>query len=238
MRRRTNLSSSRCRPAPPGPTGALAAPWLGWPSVAEADIGFTASAEAGLISLSLWARFSTDNATFGPWASSATVPASGTSYNGSGRISLTDGPGWYEVRSVAKDTLDRTESLAAKVSSSLGYDGSAPSGSVTREGYWSLAASLTLNLSATDDADLVRANLFLSSSPDNASFSSWALAGDWTLGGRTWTEPWSASPEEGYHRVALVVVDESGRTYNAARNVGLAFGIYIAPPASRWMGAL
>ena len=220
------------------PTSSLAASWLGWTSVSEVDIAFTASAEAGLRSVSLWTAFSSDNASFGPWEVALTVPVSGSSYAGTVRMSLSDGPGWYQVRSVATDALDRSESLDAKPSSWVGYDGSAPRGTLSSVTYWSLTPSASLALSAADDVSIVRVALYLSTSADNASFASWVLAGEWAPGGPEWTHGWTASPGEGYHRAALVVQDAAGLTFNAARTATLGFGVDLAPPESGWTSPL
>lgn len=219
---------------PSGPTSTLSRAWFGWSMDGTAAVGYQASAQEGLASVSLYSAYSQDNATFGAWTLFGVQTVSGSSYAGTFSFAAADGPGWYRFLTNATDLLGQHESLAGKVPSELGYDAVPPTGRAAAASPWSTSGTATLGLNATDDVSLRQASLFLSNSTDNASFGPWSLAATWSLTGTTWTTAWSSSLPDRFWRAALVVSDASGRTFNAARSASKSFGVDTRVPQS-WL---
>jgi len=95
-----------------------------WTNNAPITITVTASDNYALANVSLWYRYSTDNATWGAWAFFAkdTDGSDGWSFS----FDFPDGEGFYEFYSIANDTAGNTEAAPSTADAGAGYDTTPP----------------------------------------------------------------------------------------------------------------
>jgi hypothetical protein len=153
---------------------------------ATATISATASdAMSGVKNVTLYYRFSSNNASWGGYTSAGTDSTSPWSWS----FTFTNGTGYYQFYSIAKDNATNTESAPGSADTIAGYDSSAPSSAVsTITTYWKTSQPQTLTGSASDTgvSGLKNVTLWWRYSTNNASW------GGWTNGTYSFvdTDPW------------------------------------------------
>ncbi len=129
-----------------------------WTNNAPITITVTASDNYALANVSLWYRYSTDNATWGAWAFFAkdTDGSDGWSFS----FDFPDGEGFYEFYSIANDTAGNTEAAPSTADAGAGYDTTPPpytapvfgEPNYTIQGFPAINCTTPMWINVTDDA--------------------------------------------------------------------------------------
>jgi hypothetical protein len=176
-------NDTRCAYDNVAPTSSIDAISPYW-KTATATITATASdATSGMKNVTLWYRFSSNNASWGGWVSAGVDGAFPWSWS----FSFSNGTGYYQFYSIARDNATNAESAPGSADAMCGYDNVAPSSSIsTITPYLQLQSPLTISATASDSgpSGLKNVTLHYRYSSDN---SSWAV---WTSFG-IHTAPWS-----------------------------------------------
>jgi len=209
-----------------------------WRNAAPLTLTATAGdALSGVDRVSLWYRFSLDNASFGAWTffgSDASAP-----YTFS--FPFSDGQGYYEFYSIGNDTAGNTESAPAGRDALAGYDTTTPTSSVNAiSPYWIIASPKAIDATASDAlSGVARVSLWYRFSPDNISF------GAWTFSAFDATAPYTFSftfpSGQGYYEFYTIANDTATNTESApaARDALAAFDTTapssaVSTPSTYW----
>jgi hypothetical protein len=147
--------------------------------------GIAADATSGVKNVTLYFRYSVNNATWGAWTSfdiDLTTPWSWI-------FTFPSGSGYYQFYSMAYDNATNFEAEPLVADAISGYDINAPTSSLNAIGtYWQTAGPLTITATAADAFSGVKSvSLYYRYSADDASW------GTWTSFGVDLTAPWSWS---------------------------------------------
>lgn len=179
----------------------------------------------GVANVTLWHRFSTDNATWGPWIPSGTLESPPWTW----RFPFPDGEGYYEFCTTAIDLLGNEEPPPPRADATAGYDATPPvSSALPIFGYWRTTPSVVVDGVASDMLSGVSdATLWFAYAPDNVSW------GPWTPFGTDLSSPWSWSfpfPDgEGNYRFHTIARDLAGNV-EGAKTIAEAIAGYRVPP--------
>ncbi|MCX6667835.1 MAG: DUF2341 domain-containing protein [Euryarchaeota archaeon] len=159
-----------------------------WKKSTPTTITATASdATSGVKNVTLWYRFSSNNASWGGWVNAGVDTASPWSWSFS---FANNGTGYYQFYSIARDNATNAESApGGNGDANCGYDNVAPTSSVDTIAapYWKTTTPLTLTATASDGtglSGLKNVTLYYYNSTNNATWG-----GPWKFG-NTNSTPW------------------------------------------------
>jgi hypothetical protein len=178
-------------------------------------IGFQANASddaSGVAMVSLWARFSMDNASWGEWFDTGVADA--TPWDGVSVVFTSiNGTGHYELYTVSMDNATNAEAAPAACDAAYGYDSVTPASNVNASApYWCKAQSVnvTAQVPADDLSGIRTVSLYYARSATNGTWPS--LAG-YTLFSNLTAGPWRWSFNfpggSGYYRFYTVAADNA-----------------------------
>ncbi|MCG2826139.1 MAG: Ig-like domain-containing protein, partial [Thermoplasmatales archaeon] len=159
---------------------------LYWQTASPLTITATASDTlSGLASVELWHRYSTDNVSWGGWSLFGTDTVSPWSWS----FGFSNGTGYYEFYSRARDNATNYESAPASRDTLCGYDNAVPTSNVNViSPYWQTTSPITITATASDTVSgLASVELWYRYAVDNLTWGGWVLSGTDTA------SPWSWS---------------------------------------------
>ncbi|MCG2826184.1 MAG: Ig-like domain-containing protein, partial [Thermoplasmatales archaeon] len=158
-----------------------------WQNTSPITITATASdTVSGLASVELWYRYSADNTTFGGWVLFGTDTASPWSWS----FTFSNGTGYYEFYTRARDNATNYESAPGSADALCGYDNAVPTSNVNViSPYWQTASPLTITGTASDTgySGLASVELWHRYSTDNSTWGGWVLFGTDTASPWQWS---------------------------------------------------
>ncbi|RLF51151.1 MAG: hypothetical protein DRN11_03290 [Thermoplasmata archaeon] len=171
----------------------------------QASITVTASDNYAVANVSLFYRYSTDNATWGAWTFFGKDTNGGDGWSFS--FTFPDGEGYYEFYSIANDTAGNTETKTT-ADESAGYDTTAPSSSIDPMAYWYTSLPVVVTASASDTLSGVKqVTLYYRYSSDNVTWTSWtAFATDTSS---PWQWNFNAPHGDGYYEFYSIAEDNA-----------------------------
>jgi hypothetical protein len=146
-----------------------------WTTIRPITITVTASDTlSGVKNVTLYYRFSSNNASWGGWVSSGVDNASPWSWS----FTFSNGSGYYQFFSIAVDNATNTETIPGSADAWYGYDDTAPSSFVIATlPYWKTTAA-TITATASDTlSGLKNVTLYYRFSGNNASWGGWVSSG-------------------------------------------------------------
>ncbi len=178
-----------------------------WKKTSPLTITATASDTgwSGLKNVTLYYRFSNNNASWSSWVSAGVDTAAPWSWS----FAFSNGSGFYQFYSIAKDNATNAEAAPGSADAWCGYDNLAPTSSVNviSTPYWkNLAATITATASdATSGTKNV--TLYYRFSNNNASWSSWVSAGVDTAAPWSWS--FAFSNGSGFYQFYSIAKDNA-----------------------------
>jgi hypothetical protein len=174
-----------------------------WTGAEDIALRWSMEDDFGIQDIRLEYRFSTDNDTWSDWTEFMFEDGeSGTAAWGSLLFDPSDGDGFYQFRSIATDVWDKEEPIPVVEDTSVGYDTTAPTGSVSIEGGADIAGEPSVTLTLTyDDA---------TSGVAKVRYSNEAIGGDAPWEDPTPTKEWDLVDEGGQVTVYYQVIDRAG----------------------------
>ncbi len=179
-----------------------------WMSTSSVTINATANdGGSGVRNVTLFSRFSPDNISWGGWVSGGVDSVLPWSWS----FTFSNGTGYYQFYSIARDNLTNIETVPASADTSCGYETTAPSSSVSAiTPYWKNTGA-TLSATASDSTSGVKnVTLWYRFSSDNVSWDGWVSAGVDTA------IPWSWSfifvNGSGYYQFDSIAQDHAANT--------------------------
>jgi hypothetical protein len=117
----------------------------------KSSITITAAASdtgwSGVKNVTLYSRFSSDNASWGGWVNGGVDTASPWSWS----FAFSNSTGYYQFYSIAKDYATNAESVPGAADTKTGYDAQAPSSLVSAiSGYWKTSSSILITATASN----------------------------------------------------------------------------------------
>jgi hypothetical protein len=210
------------------PTSSLNAFALYWRISSPLAISATASdALSGVKNVIFYYRFSGDNSSWGGWVSAGVDSASPWNWS----FGFTNGSGYYQFYSVAKDNATNIESAPGSADTQCGYDVTAPSSSVTTIlPYWK-NTGVTVTATVSDITSGVKnVTLYYRFSSYNASWDGWVN------GGVDSASPWSWSFSflngTGYYQIYSIAKDNATNTESAPGSADANCGYDATAPSS------
>ena len=179
----------------------------------------------GVANVTLWYRFSADNATWTSWTTFGTLPTSPWTWS----FSFPSGEGHYAFYTTSIDGVGNEEPPPPSPDAFVGYDATPPVSTVRPiMPYWHASPSVVINVSASDALSGIAAvDLMYSYALDNASW------GPWTAFGVQTAPPWSTtfpfSNGEGHYRFYAKAQDVAGNI-EASKTTPEAVAGYYVPP--------
>jgi hypothetical protein len=211
--------------APTSSINAIASYWNIAPLVVTAT---AADALSGLKDVTLYYKYSTDNATWDTWVSFGIDLVTPWSWS----FTFPNGSGYYQLYSRAKDNATNFEGTPIVADAISGYDVVAPTSIVNAMGpYWKNAGPMTITATAADTITGVKSvSLFVRYSTDNVTW------GTWTSFGVDLVMPWSWSfnfPNgNGYYQFHSRALDKGTNFENAPVIADQICGYDIIAPTS------
>ena len=198
-----------------------------WYSAQPIGMTSTANDNYAVSNVSLWYRYSTDNATWGSWTSFGKDTASPYTFI----FTFPGGEGYYEFYTVANDTAGNTEASPSAADENAGYDTTAPESSVDSMSYWHSSLPVAVTATASDILSGVsEVTLYYRYSSDN---SSW---GSWTAFSTDSTSPWqwnfSALSGDGYYELYTIAEDNAANAELAPSSADESIGIDTGAPVT------
>jgi len=199
-----------------------------WYNSQPITITATATDNYAVANVSLWYRYSTDNATWGAWTFFGKDTASPWQWS----FTFPNGEGYYEFYTIANDTAGNTEAAPASADETAGYDITAPSSSVDAiSGYWQTSLPLTINATASDAlSGLAQVSLYYRFSTDNATWGAWQLFS--TDSASPWQWSFTAPSGDGYYEFHTRATDNAGNAEAAPLSADEIAGIDTTPPST------
>jgi hypothetical protein len=119
-----------------------------WKKTSPLTITSNASdATSGVKNVTLYYRYSSNNASWGGWVDGGVETTSPWSWS----FSFSNGTGYYQFYSIAKDNATNEESAPGGADQWCGYDNQVPSSSVTTiPGYWKTSSTLVITAVGSD----------------------------------------------------------------------------------------
>jgi hypothetical protein len=217
----TNIESapgsadSRCGYDTTVPSSSVDAITSYWKKAAATITATASDATSGVKNVTLYYRFSSNNASWGGWVNAGVDTASPWSWS----FTFANGTGHYAFYSIAKDNATNAESAPATNDTNCGYDNVASSSSVNAiTTYWQKTSPLTIDGTASDTggSGLWNVTLWYRYSSDN---NSW---GGWVASGLVDSNPWVAvswnfpfSNNTGYYEFYSIAKDNATNTESA-----------------------
>jgi hypothetical protein len=156
-----------------------------WKKTSPITITATASDTgwSGLKNVTLYYRFSSNNASWGGWVSGGVDTASLWSWS----FAFSNGSGYYQFYSIAKDNATNAEAVPGSADAWCGFETSAPTSSVSSISapYWKKTSPLTITAIASDTggSGLKNVTLYYYNSSNNITWY-----GPWNFG--VDSDPW------------------------------------------------
>lgn len=199
-----------------------------WKSSSPVTITVIASdAGSGVKNVTLFCHFSSNNASWEGWVNAGVDTVLPWSWS----FELSNGTGYYQFYSIARDNLSNAEAASWSADAGCGYDTTAPSSSVTAIiPYWKNVDTV-ISASASDGLSGIRnVTLYYRFSNDNASWGKWMSAGmDAAL-------PWSwtfAFPNgTGYYQFYSIAKDNAKNAESTPGNADALSGYENQKPTS------
>ena len=180
-----------------------------WRTSVPFDITATVSdATSGVENVSLYYRYSTDNSSWGSWTLFGTDTVSPWSWS----FNAPPGYGYYQFYSIAKDYVNNVESAPGSAHAICGVDRIAPYSSVNSISRTSVPFDITATASDAMSG-VENISLYNRYSPDNSSWSTWALYG--TDAAAPWEWSFIAPSGSGYYEFYSIAVDRAGNVEQA-----------------------
>ena len=209
--------------SPSSQINALASYWYN----AATTISATASDNYEVANVSLWFRYSNDNATWSTWTFFAKDISSPWSFN----FNFPSGEGYYEFYSIANDTAGNSEAAPASADEIAGYDITAPSSSVDAMSYWQTSLPLVITATASDSLSGVKeVTLYYRYSSDNTTWSAWQTFA--TDGSPPWRWNFNAPSGDGYYEFYTRSQDNASNIEASPLTPDESVGIDTSPPAT------
>ena len=187
----------------------------------------TATDNYALANVSLWYRYSSDNATWGSWTffSKDTTPPWQWTFN------FPNGEGYYEFYSIANDTAGNTEAAPGTADEIAAYDATSPSSSVNAMTYWYTSLPITVTASASDALSGVKqVTLYYRYSSNNATWGSWqSFATDTTP---PWQWNFNAPNGDGYYELYTIAEDNASNVETSPPTADESIGVDTATPST------
>lgn len=208
------------------PSSVLIAPARFWQT--STPIALTANAVDGLSGLgrvTLYSRFSIDNASWGPWSPWGSDGAAPWSWN-----FAPSAGGFYEAYSTSQDRAGNQESGGIAGAIRFAYDATAPASILEAMAeYWTSSPSLTVTATASDGASgVARVTLSYRYSPDNASFGAWTQVGVDTVAPFSWS--FTAAQGDGFYQGMSHAEDQAGNAESSPGIYDSSWAIDSTPP--------
>jgi len=188
------------------PTSSVDAITSYWKKTSPITITATAvdTGWSGLKNVTLYYRFSNNNASWDGWKSVGVDTASPWSWS----FSFTNGSGYYQFYSLAKDNATNTEASPGGADTKCGYDATIPSSAVdTISSYWKTTA-LAITATANDATSGVKnITLYYRYSANNVTWGGWVSAGlDSAV---PWSWSFTFSNGSGYYQFYSIAKDNA-----------------------------
>jgi hypothetical protein len=153
------------------PTSSVTAITPYWKKAAATITATATDATSGVKNVTLWYRFSSNNASWGGWVSGGVDTALPWSWS----FSFSNGSGYYQFYSIAKDNATNAESAPGSADAKCGYDNVAPTSSVNPiSPYINTTGTVELTATASDALSGVKnVTLWYRYSTDNSSWGAW-----------------------------------------------------------------
>ncbi|HUT00064.1 MAG TPA: hypothetical protein VMY59_07095 [Candidatus Thermoplasmatota archaeon] len=198
-----------------------------WKNIAATITAFSSDATSGTKNVTLYYRFSSANASWGGWVSAGVDTALPWNWS----FSFSNGSGYYQFYSIAKDNATNAESAPATNDTNCGYDNQAPSSSVDAiTPYWKKAAA-TITATASDATNGVKnVTLYYRFGSNNASWGGWVSAGVDTV--LPWNWSFSFSNGSGYYQFYSIAKDNATNTESTPGGADAQCGYDITAPSS------
>jgi hypothetical protein len=201
-----------------------------WKKTSPLAITATASDTgwSGLKNVTLYYRFSGDNISWGGWKSVGVDTASPWSWS----FAFSNGTGYYQFYSIAKDNATNTETAPGSADAWCGYDIAAPSSSVNPiSPYWTILNPLTIIASASDATSGVKnVTLYYRFSANNVSWGGWISAGVDSVSPWSWS--FSFSNGSGYYQFYSIAKDYATNAESAPGSADTIGGYDNQAPSS------
>jgi hypothetical protein len=187
----------------------------------------TSDTLSGVKNVTLYYRFSSNNASWSGWVSAGVDTASPWSWS----FAFSNGTGYYQFYCIANDNATNNESIPGDADAWCGYDDIAPSSSVTTTlPYWKTASG-TITATASDGLSGVKnVTLYYRFSSNNASWSEWVSAGVDTASPWSWS--FAFSNGSGNYQFYSLAVDNATNTESAPGSSDAICGYDAAVPSS------
>ncbi len=182
---------------------------------------------SGLKNVTLYYRFSSNNVSWTGWKSAGVDTASPWSWT----FAFSNGSGYYQFYSIAKDNATNVEAAPGSADAWCGYDLDAPSSSVTViSSYWkNLTATITASASdATSGTKNV--TLYHRFSSDNFSWGGWLSAGVDTASPWSWSFVFSNG--SGHYEFYSIARDNASNVESAPTSADTGCGYDSDVPSS------
>jgi hypothetical protein len=195
----------------------------------SSPVAITATANngvSGVKNVTLYSRFSLDNSSWDGWMNTGTD----IEYPWSWVITFTNGTGYYEFYSIAKDNASKTEEPPGSADTFCGYDNIAPASSVnTVTPYWKNTSPIPVMVTANDTTSGIQnVTLYYRYSTTNTSWDGWVQAGFKT------SSPWSWSfsfvNDSGYYEFYSIAQDNATNTETYPGSAEALCGYEYTPP--------
>jgi hypothetical protein len=159
--------------------------------------------------VSLWYRYSSDNASWGGYKNFGLDTASPWSWS----FTFSNGTGYYQFYSIAKDYDGNSESAPGSADRIGGYDNAVPTSSLTAiSPYIRITTPITINATASDTgpSGLKSVSLYYAYSKDNTTFSNDILVSTDTV--LPWSWSFSPSKQNYYYKFYSIAIDNATNT--------------------------
>jgi len=200
-----------------------------WKKTSPLTITATASDTgwSGLKNVTLYYRFSSNNASWGGWKSAGADTASPWSWS----FAFSNGSGYYQFYSIGKDNATNAEADPGSAAAWCGYDNVAPTSSVTAiYPFWKKVAA-TITATASDTLSGVKnVTLYYRFSSNNASWGGWVSVGADTVSPWSWS--FAFSNGSGYYQFYSIGKDNATNAEVAPGNADAWCGYETTAPTS------
>jgi hypothetical protein len=200
-----------------------------WQKSSPLTITATASDSlSGVKNVTLYYRYSSNNDSWGGYVSAGVDTASPWSWS----FSFSNGTGYYQFYSIAKDNLSNAESAPGGADSSCGYDTGNPSSSVNAvSSYWYKTSSLTITATASDAlSGMKNVTLYYRFSNNNGSWDGWVSTGVDTVSPWSWS--FTFTNGTGYYQFYSIARDNATNVESAPGSPDVLCGYDTNAPSS------
>ena len=220
-------ADARCGYDTTAPSSSVDAITPYWKTAAAAITATASDATSGVKNVTLYYRFSSTNASWGGWVSGGVDTASPWSWS----FSFSNGTGYYQFYSIARDNATKVESAPGSADALCGYDNLAPSSTVdTMTPYWKTGAAVITATASDTTSGVKNVTLYYRFSGNNASWGSYVSSGVDVV------SPWSWSfiftNGTGYYQFYSIAKDNATNTESAPGSADTRCGYDNAAPTS------